>query len=269
MTEGNAAHTVNCTQCGGELHPDEGQIFLTCPFCGSTVFLDKSQVVFHWYLAATLDEAKARGALARWMAGNETVKDLDQKSRVVGSSFEYFPLWYFKSRSLDDQEEIVLTPAAAISVSEISRLRLPAGDLRRYADSIEPQARTPTVPLEAALTWLNQKSLPARLVMERSLVHVPLYTFKYTYRDEPYTALVEGATGQVLANIFPAKEEAPYRTAGVLAALVFLCLATFPIFGALANGAQGFGFGILACTGAGLIAAPALFALAAWVAQKV
>jgi hypothetical protein len=269
MTDENAALTVNCTQCGGELHPDEGQIFLTCPFCGSTVYLDKSQVVFHWYLAATLDEEKARGALARWMAGNETVKDLDQKSQVTGSSFEYFPLWYFKRRSLDDREEIVLTPAAAISVSEISRLRLPAGDLRKYDDSVEGQARPPSVPLEAAMDWLGQQNMPAAQITERSLVHVPLYMFKYTYHSEPYTALVEGATGQVLANIYPAKEEAPYRMAGVLAALVFLCLASFPVFGALANGAKGFGYGILACTGVGLITAPALFALAAWVAQKI
>ena len=52
---------LTCAQCGGELHPDEGQIFLTCPFCSSTVYIDKRRVVFHWYLAPTLDEAKARG----------------------------------------------------------------------------------------------------------------------------------------------------------------------------------------------------------------
>ncbi len=86
------ANVLNCTQCGGELHPDEGKIFLTCPYCSSTVYLDKSQVVFHWYLAPTLDEAKGRASLARWVSGNQTVKDLDKKSRLVGSSFEYFLL---------------------------------------------------------------------------------------------------------------------------------------------------------------------------------
>ena len=58
----------------------EGQVFVTCPFCSSTVYLDKSQVVFHWYLAPTLNESDAQGALRRWMAGNQTVKDLDQNS---------------------------------------------------------------------------------------------------------------------------------------------------------------------------------------------
>ena len=66
------SEVFRCPQCGGELHPDEGQIFLTCPYCGSAVHADKSRIVFHWYLAATLDEAKARGALARWMAGQRT-----------------------------------------------------------------------------------------------------------------------------------------------------------------------------------------------------
>ena len=81
------ATTLLCTQCGGELHPDEGQIFLTCPYCGSTVYLDKERVVFHWVLAPTLDEQKAGASLARWMAGNQTVKDLDKKARVTTTTY--------------------------------------------------------------------------------------------------------------------------------------------------------------------------------------
>src|SRR5512145_734027 len=105
-----------CTQCGGELHPDEGQIFITCPYCSSTVYVDKSQVVFHWYLASTLDEEKARASLARWMAGNQTVKDLDRKARLVGHTFEYFPIWLFKRLSPGGKEEILIEPAAATSI---------------------------------------------------------------------------------------------------------------------------------------------------------
>jgi hypothetical protein len=215
MTEGTAAHTVNCNQCGGELHPDEGQIFLTCPFCGSTVFLDKSQVVFHWYLAATLNEEKARGALARWMAGNETVKDLDQKSQVTGSSFEYFPLWYFKHRSLDDREQILLTPAAAISVSEIRRLRLPAGALRKYDESVDSQAHVPSVPLEAALGWLAQQGVPGGQITERFLQHVPLYTFNTPIGlslTPPWWRRPDRC-----CEYLPGQRGNPYRTIGVLA----------------------------------------------------
>jgi len=262
------ATRLSCTQCGGELHPDEGQAFLTCPYCGSTVYVDKSQVVFHFYLAPTLDEAKGRGFLARWMAGNQTVKDLDQKSRVAGSSFEYFPLWYFKRRTAG-REEILLEPAAATSVSELKKLILPAGDLRKYESALDPQARPPSVPLEASLAWLEQRQIPRADIVERSLVHIPLYTFKYVYQNKPFTAVVEAATGNVFANIFPAKAEAPYQIAGCIAALVYLCLAVFPIAGLLAGGMSGATIGLVLCGALGLVAAPFLFALAAWVAAKV
>jgi hypothetical protein len=165
---------ITCTQCGGELHPDEGQIFLTCPYCSTTVYLDKSQVVFHWYLAPTLDEARAQGSLARWMAGNETVKDLDQKARVEPPSFEYFPLWQLKRRGKDGREQVLLEPAAATSVSEIRRLNLPAGDLRKYDPGLDTQVHLPNIPLETAVGWLVERQIPADEITERSLVHIPL-----------------------------------------------------------------------------------------------
>jgi predicted RNA-binding Zn-ribbon protein involved in translation (DUF1610 family) len=259
---------VFCTQCGGELHPDEGQSFLTCPFCGSAVYLDKSRVVFHWYLASTLDEARARSALARWMAGNQTVKDLDKKSRLLSIGFEYFPLWYFKRRQPGGKELLMLEPASATSISELRRLVLPAGDLRKYDTSLDSQAHAPSVPLQAALDWLSQRQVPAREIIEQALVHIPLFTCKYAYQDKEYTAVVEGATGAVFANIYPPKSEAPYLLAGGLTGGVFLCLASFPVIGALAG--EDFSYlGLAACVGVGLVAAPILFALAAWVAAKI
>jgi hypothetical protein len=262
------ANILLCTQCGGELHPDEGQLFLTCPYCSSTVYLDKSQVVFHWYLAPTMDETKAQQALKRWMAGNQTVKDLDEKARLYGGNFEYFPLWYFKYRFDDGREEIMLQPAAATAVSELTHLRLPAGDLRRYEPSLDSQAHAPTVPLSTALQWLKERK-PGGQVLEQALVHVPIYTFKYTYKNQPYTALIEAGTGEVFANIFPAKAEAPYQMAGCISASVFFSLALVPLFGILIDSAGGAFIGLLICSGLGLLAAPALFMLAAWVAAKV
>jgi len=266
----NTAHStlLNCTQCGGELHPDEGQTFLTCPYCSATVYVDKSRVVFHWYLAPTLDENRARGELARWMAGNQTVKDLDKKASLIGKSFQYFPIWYIK---LIDQnrEQISLEPGAATSVTELRRLHLPAGDLRKYDDALDSQSQTPNVPLEAALSWLQQ-SRPAKFeVKETSLVHIPLYTFKYNYRNQTYTALVEAATGEVLANLYPAKAEAPYLLAGGITALIYLCLALVPIVFSAFGGQTRSTLGIGLCLGLGLLAAPFLFALAVWVASKV
>ena len=123
MEQALPANTIQCTQCGGELRPDEGQ---------------------------------ARAALARWMAGNQTVKDLDQKARLVSGTFEYFPLWFFRRKS-GNYEEIILEPAAATSVTELRGLKLPAGDLRKYDPELDAQAHAPSVPLQAALGWLVER----------------------------------------------------------------------------------------------------------------
>lgn len=265
-----SANIFPCTQCGGELHPDEGQIFVTCPYCNSTVYLDKSRVVFHWYLASTLDENNARSNLARWMAGNQTVKDLDKKSKVIGVSFEYFPVWYFKTRTKSGSEKIWLEPGAATSISELKSMNLPAGDLRKYDPNLDSQAHMPTVPLETVSEWIGSRIPAGAETIETALVHIPLYTFKYSFKGETFTAVVEGGTGGVFANIYPAKSEAPYMLAGGLSAVIFLCLATFPIGGALfGSDSSGLMIGLGLCVGLGLLVAPVLFALAVWVAAKV
>jgi hypothetical protein len=203
------------------------------------------------------------------MAGSQTVKDLDQKARLDSQSFEYFPLWHFKRRLPDGSEQSLLEPAAAISVSELRSLNLPAGDLRKYDTSLDAQSRLPSVPLQAALGWLRERQIPEEQIVERTLVHIPLYTFKYSYQNKPYTALVEAGTGGCFANIYPAKAESPFLLAGGLAAVLFLCLATFPVIGAVANGSSGLGVGLAACLGIGALAAPVLFAIAVWVAAKI
>jgi predicted RNA-binding Zn-ribbon protein involved in translation (DUF1610 family) len=258
----------NCTQCGGELHPDEGQIFLTCPFCSATVYLDRSRVVFHWYVAPTLDEGAARGALFRWMSGSQTVKDLDRKARVLGHSFEYFPLWYYKHRD-PKGESVTLQPAAATSISELASLRLPAGDLRRYDDSLDSQAHPPSVPLQAGLEWLKGRGSNIESISETALVHVPVFIYKYDYQGQTFTTLVDAASGTVLANRFPAKSEAPYWMVGGVTALLFLCLALFPIMGLFVDEEVGLMIGLAVCSGVGVLAAPFLFMWAFVVASKV
>src|SRR5919109_1270738 len=103
---------LRCAQCSGVLHPGEGQLFLTCPYCTSAIYLDKSKVVFHWSLGCTVTPEAAAASLRRWMAGNQTVKDLDRKARMISSTFQYFPVWYCKA-AIAGKQSIYLEPAAA------------------------------------------------------------------------------------------------------------------------------------------------------------
>ena len=106
--------------------------------------------------------------------------------------------------------------------------------------------------------------------MEMALVHVPVYLYKYQFKGQGYTALVDAASGTVLANLYPAKAEAPYLTVGMVTAMVYLCLALAPIIGGLSGSdSSGLTIGGAVCVGGGLLAAPILFMWAYWVASKV
>jgi hypothetical protein len=259
---------LHCTQCGGELHPETGQLFLTCPYCAATVYLDASRVVFHWYVAPTISAQEARGILARWMAGDATVKDLDRKATVDAQTFQYFPLWYFKYKQ-SGGEQILLEPAAATTIGELRSLNLPGGDLKQYDASLDAQAALPNVPLPTAQGWLQSRGVPPGDISESALVHVPLYAFKYTYNRQSYTAIVEAATGRTLAAIYPAKAEAPFMVVGIAGAVAYLAIALCSVVCHAAVDGQNLLITLAVCAAFGLIAAPVLFAAAARVAATV
>ncbi len=83
--------SVLCSQCGGKNEVPTGHRFVTCVFCDTTLFVDRAQVVFHYRLPPLLAEEEATAALRRWMAGNDTVKDLDRKAAHRGSRGRLLP----------------------------------------------------------------------------------------------------------------------------------------------------------------------------------
>ena len=259
---------VKCAQCGGVLRPEAGQVFLTCPYCASAVYVDKSQVVFHYALSCTVTPEAAAANLRRWMAGNQTVKDLDRKARVVTTTFQYFPVWYCKARA-GGRESVYLEPAAATSISELKSLAIAAGDLQKYDAALDAQALPPTVPFTAMVRWLDNRSVKRDQLAEASLVHLPIYIFKYAYGDGSYTALVEGSSGKVLANLFPAKAETPYLAVTIFATLGFLILSCLPLAGWGLYEGTGLAVGVLAYLVLGALFAAVVFAVAAFVSAKV
>jgi hypothetical protein len=258
---------IYCSQCGGEIHHDEGQIFLTCPFCESTIYIDKSQVVFHCYVDPTIKPDDVNSTLFRWMTGNQTVKDLDKKARLISKEFLFFPIWYFKVRIKGNGEAIILQPAAATSISELKNLKIPAGNLIKYEEKISADAQPPTVPLKAARAWINDNGIQGDIA-ETFLVHIPIFVIKYVYQNHIYTAVVEASTGKVFANVYPSKSVAPYYLVAGLAGLVYLGLAIIPVFAVL-FGNQATGIAIAISMVIGIIAAPILFLLASRVASKI
>lgn len=246
--------SVLCSQCGGKNEVPTGHRLVTCVFCGTTLFVDRAQVVFHYRLPPLLGAEEATAALRRWMAGNDTVKDLDRKSSIEDLEAISFPVWLFRT-SESGAEKVLFEPAAPTPVPQVVDLSIPAGRLEPYrAEDDDMRVVDVQVPLETALGWLEQREVGP--IHETALVRVPFWKCRYRYEGKTYHAAVDASTGAVLAGVFPEKSESPYVLVAVLGLILF--------------GAEGLLIGdIFAKLAAYIVTAIPLTLLAYWVARKV
>lgn len=265
MSEATAAAPLRCPQCGGENVLPSGERLLPCAFCGASLYVDRSGLVSHYRLPRLLDRAAAEQAVRRWMAGNDTVKDLDRKATDLALAPLRFPLWMFRCRE-GGGETVLARPAAATSEPALADLTVPAGKLEPYrlggeegapegpggAESAAVEPVPASVPLDTARQWLPAGGE----IVETALVHVPLWRATYRFAGRSYAAVVEASTGAVLASVYPEKAEAPYLAVAALGLLVFGAegmLIVHPLWKALAMG----------------VTALPLFGAAWWVTSRV
>ena len=258
-----------CRQCAAALVVEQGAKYATCDFCGTVNFLDKSEAVLHYAVRPTIDDTQAAAALRRWMAGNQTEKGLDTAAQIDAQQFQLFPMWLARTEQ-SGQEQVHLKPAAALSIVELGNLRVPAADLVPFDDALDADAIRPTVPVTAVRAWLaDNEGIAAGAIREISLVHVPIYQFKYRYKDNTYTALVDAATGQVFAAIYPEKFELPYVSIGGFGCLAYFLAALIPLISFfVVDGAAGIGIGALIYLGVAVALAVPIFIAAASVSRK-
>lgn len=260
---------ILCHQCAAVLPVEVGSQFVTCEFCGAENFIDKSGAVLHYVVRATVDETDAAAALRRWMGGNETVKDLDKKAQIERPSFQLFPMWMVRVQQ-GEQEKVLLKPAAALSVIELTDLTIPAADLEPFDHVLDGDAVVPTVPYDTVKKWLaDNHNIAAGAIQETSLVHLPVYLCKYGFDGRSYTAVVDAATSKVFAGVFPSKWEAPYFAIGSAGCVLYFLAALIPLFGFILEGFLGVGLSILIYIIVAVVLAVPIFGVAAYISAKV
>jgi hypothetical protein len=194
---------------------------------------------------------------------------LDRNAQIEPLAFEYFPMWTVRA-SAGEKERVWLKPAAALSVSELEQLTILAADLEPYHQNLDAKAVTPTVPYDTMRQWLaDDFGVKREAVREAALVHVPIYRCKYVFDGRRYTAIVDGATGKVFANIYPSKWETPYRTVAAVTFAAYLCAAFIPIIGYQINAEAGLATGVLVYGVVVAVLAVIFFAAAAAISSKV
>ncbi|MCA9961106.1 MAG: hypothetical protein KC413_00115 [Anaerolineales bacterium] len=265
----SAATQLLCQQCGAPLVVEPGTQFVTCEFCHTTNFVDKSGAVLHYVVRDTLGEAEANAALRRWMAGNDTVKDLDKKASIGAAQFQLFPMWMV-TVAHNGAEKVVLEPAAALSVIELTSIAIPAADLEPYDHTLDANALEPTVPLETVKKWLaDNQQIASGAIQATSLVHLPIFLFKYEFGGRTYTAVVDAANGRTFASVFPSKWEVPYKTLGSIGCVVYFLAALIPLAGYTMAGGAGLVTAMVVYLVVAAVLAVPIFVAATVISSKV
>ncbi|MCK5378727.1 MAG: hypothetical protein KAJ78_04950 [Acidobacteria bacterium] len=212
---------VKCSQCGAGIPVPADTGLLQCPFCDTALVVDAGDTLFRVVTPPTINASGAVDHLRRFMAGTQTVADLDAKARIGDPELLYFPFWAFRIAT-DAGEQVVLEPAAPSSLQGMQKMTLPPGDTRSWTDDIgggTPVVQ-PEVPQNTARQWMVSR-LGDVQVLRTVLYHLPMFRFSYDYRGRSYRAAVDGVSGQVFPADFPAKAEAPFVAVAALAIGVF------------------------------------------------
>lgn len=129
----------------------------------------------------------------------------------------------------------------------------------------------PDVLYDSAKSWLQSSGIDLNTVKEAALVHIPFYQFYYNFNNHTYTALVEASSGEVYANIFPAKSEAPFRILFGLsiAGYVITSILCFVIAFAISGHRDAFAYAEMIKVFAYALVSVPLIIMAYFVAKKV
>ncbi len=222
--------SFKCTSCGADIKIPEGETFILCPFCGTSLFVDKSDIVFHYWIKPTLDLVSARGSLRRWMAGSLTVEKLEEKAKIVSEKFFFFPFWRIVFSTVQG-EKVLIEAASSNSTYGLKQAEIPSGLLLtcKKEEISNPDAfQKADIPLNDIKRKIHSAN---KKIKQISLVHVPFFQFTYEYEGCQYSALVEGATGNVIVGVFPEKKKNPYIIMTVVSTIIFFLesLAPFPL----------------------------------------
>lgn len=198
-----------CTKCGAPVEFDTQMRSVTCKFCGTRLYIDKSGALFCYILPfQTIVDTreKANDLFRRWCAGPLLAKGAETGAQIALMKRAYFPVYMFK-RNVQSREAVVVEPAKSTLLPGMHMLKVPAGDIKIYDNSInigEAEVVAPDIRMD---TYLG--SLPGQPI-EQSLVYFPIWEIRYAFEGNNYQIVIDGSSGEVFAAGFPERKQSAY-----------------------------------------------------------
>jgi len=185
---------VRCAQCSGAIPLERDDAFLSCPFCGSTLFLDRAETFVRLDVAPTLGAARARDLLAQALHAREVPPAV-----IRAVEPKRLPFWAVRGA------EATTTQAAFSPLpGMLSGFRIPTAGVSVAAEE-EPGPFERVECAGTATTRWADRGAPAGL----ALFGVPFYRLTFGVEGgRGYEAWVEAATGQIYLGELPPTDTA-------------------------------------------------------------
>ena len=258
--------TIKCIRCGAPVEFDPSSKFVSCSYCSSQIYIDKSGAGFYYYLVFKTSRDAAEGIFRRWCAGSKMAKDLPQEAKIFSVKAKYFPVYTFK-RNVNGQEVIYVEPAKNTTLPGMHSLKVPPGDAKIFDSNVKmenfaqeigdiPELITPDLDMTAYMSRLPGTPI------EQALVFFPIWDIQYNYKGKIYQVIIEGSGGEIFSTEFPTRPSTGYI---IVAGVGFGAFLAEGIAFRFISG--GIGMGILA----GLLIATAvgIFVAGYYVASKL
>jgi len=179
---------VRCANCAAQITLERDDAFLRCPFCDSTLYLDRAQTFRRFTLPSAVPRARAADLLAGELAAQEL-----PRLRLLKCDGALLPFWGV--RGVEMQETI---PAFAPVPQGLHEFRLPsAGAVPDAEGEAEGFQREPCSQ-GASVTWEGRQD-----VSSFALYFVPFYKLSYGEGGPAYTAWVDAVSGCVCLSQTP------------------------------------------------------------------
>ena len=217
---------VACSQCGAKIDIEDGRRFIICPFCRSSLLVEKDRTFECFYLEHKRNDIWAKAFLLSQMK-DAGIAD-EPKDLTIG--FAYFPIWH-----ITHSDGVSFTrPAAHTTHTEISSFRVPAGDLIYYDREKDDLGETaePAIPPEAATHWTKGDRDSVNGLVRLWLVYLPIYFFSFKIDGVQHKASIIGDFARIYSDAVKefTRERTSYRPLVFFALTFLVCLILGIIF---------------------------------------
>lgn len=196
---------VVCSQCGAKIEYDYKRRFIKCPFCGSSLIVERDRTFECFFLEHTRNDIWVKAVLTTRL----TKAGITGAPESLKIEFHYFPVWHL---TIEDGSAKTM-PGAQTIHTEISSIKIPAGDLTNFEEgkSSLPGLIIPTVKPEAAFHWTGSEACfePAdKVEMEDGvvrlwLIYLPIYFIAFNIDGFEYRASLVGESTNIYSDTLP------------------------------------------------------------------